>query len=247
MNLRRFWISAGAITTFVVGVSFVAYATGKFTSEASSIEGFPLEDFTSNDIALPSDDSPIPDEVDFTNVQPSDTTMPDYTWSETADGPAPEPTDISVEVENLRAANEALAAAQASGDQAAIAQAQEQLSAANSALDNTYTRSSTGSSTKGKALNPITPPPAVQLQSFLQTNFASVDSILRIGIPRLLISFAGLIALIFFLINAVKFLFGAGNEKSTTEGKQGMAFAGIGLAIVIAAYLLVTIGANVFK
>lgn len=194
MNLRKFWIGAGAITTFVVGVSFVAYATGKFTSEASSIEGIPL---------------------DGGNAVPSDTP---------AAGVNAAPISAGINTGS-------------NGSGVGIG--------AGTALP--ASNAKTPTATPAKALTTVQSAPPVELQNFLQTNFASVDSILRIGIPRLLVSFAGLVTLIIFLINAVKFLFGAGNEKATTEAKQGMAFAGIGFAIVIFAYLIVSFAASIFK
>lgn len=279
MNLRRFWISVGAITTFVVGVSFVAYATGKFTSEASdftlsddqnlfpetggaigsainseTIDSANGEGLSAFDTMADATSDPIPQSVTLDPSLIGTGTDPE---SSEFTGEAPIPTTVfsAEDVQRIGEANDAASAAEAAAN-APGATAADRANA--TALRNTANQiassvggggnsGSSNTKTKGKTLNPIKEAPAVQLKSFLQDNFASVDSILRIGIPRLLVSFAGLVTLIIFLINAVKFLFGAGNEKSTTEAKQGMAFAGIGFGIVIAAYLIVSFAASIFK
>lgn len=232
MNLRKFWIGTGAITTFVVGVSLVAYATGKFTSEAS-----PLTTLSETQNTINTQGTAVQNAFSATQSATNTSVNPNTPGS---------------------------SAAEATGQTSSVSTTLPASDALNSGVGtatNTQTSTTTGTTTPApNAANAKTAAPAaaktlttiktaepVELQNFLQKNFLSVDSILRIGIPRLLVSFAGLVTLIIFLINAVKFLFGAGNEKATTEAKQGMAFAGIGFAIVIFAYLIVSFAASIFK
>lgn len=208
MNLKRFWIATGALATFVVGVSLVAYGTGKFVSEASPA-GF--TDTGTKSVELKVDPVPTQNSVVGSGVglNPGVTDINGNPLSTT---PAPTATTTPAST-----------------------------SPAN-------TPASSASFT-GKSLSAVGTAPAVDLSksNFLQKNFASVDNILQIGIPRLLISLAGLIALVMFLINAAKYLFNAGNEQGTEEAKKGLQFTAIGLVIVVLAYLAVSLGASIFK
>ncbi len=87
----------------------------------------------------------------------------------------------------------------------------------------------------------------VNITSRLGGNFATLEAILSIGVPRLLISLAGLVMMVMFFVNAIKFLFNAGNQSGVAEAKAGMLNTGIGFVIVIAAYMIVTLISNVYK
>jgi len=189
MNLRRFWISVGAITTFVVGVSLVAYATGKFTSEAAV---------------------PIVPAIDQSIEGPGG-----ITGQQSQGGVAV--FDTMAAATNNISANSGIGGAANSG--AAGGAAQGNLEAA----------------------DPVIP------KNFLNDNFASLDKILKVGIPQLLVTFAGLITLVVFLINAVKYLFSAGTDEKTDEAKKGMTYAVIGQGVVVSAYFVVSLAASIFK
>ncbi len=87
----------------------------------------------------------------------------------------------------------------------------------------------------------------VTLQRFFNENFASLDQILTVGVPQLLIYFAGLVLLVMFIINAVKWLFAAGNDQGTTDAKQGLLFTGIGFVVVIMAYAIIRLAKQIFQ
>jgi hypothetical protein len=89
--------------------------------------------------------------------------------------------------------------------------------------------------------------PEVKLTNYLKPKFATFQQLLQVGIPNLLISFAGLVALFFLLINGVRYLFASGNEKVTDEAKKGLTFAAIGLAVVVFAYLAVNLISGLFS
>jgi len=69
--------------------------------------------------------------------------------------------------------------------------------------------------------------------------FDSLNQLISEGIPGFLITFVGLVGLIFFFINAFRYLISAGNDEATTEAKRGMLYAVIGLVIALSAYLIV--------
>jgi len=74
---------------------------------------------------------------------------------------------------------------------------------------------------------------------------SSLEDLIVIEIPRFLIAVGGVVGLIFFLINAMKYLVNAGNEAATSAAKQGMIFAGIGLAVVVFAFAIVSVLKNI--
>ncbi len=80
---------------------------------------------------------------------------------------------------------------------------------------------------------------AVELTPFLRAE--SLEALILIEFPRFLIAVAGVVALVFFLMNAMKYLMNAGNESATGEAKQGMVYAGIGLALVVLAFAAISL------
>lgn len=66
-------------------------------------------------------------------------------------------------------------------------------------------------------------------------------------IPNFLLSFIGLICLVFFLINGLRYLLGAGVTESTTEAKNGMLAAALGLVVTLTAFGVVTLINNFIK
>lgn len=205
--MKRFWIGAGSLVVFVVGVSLIAYATGKYTSEASTISDVAnTATKIGQDVSAPATGA----------VGAADTAT---VGSQNVSAPTPGAIGTGT---------------------------------ANGASDAAATTPSGGKTTlpgdlKGGTLAAIKPAPAITLDNLLTDGFASFDQILKVGIPNLLISLAGVVTLVVFLINATKFLFGAGTEEVTKEAKQGMAFAAIGMAIVVFAYIAVKFASGIFN
>lgn len=119
-------------------------------------------------------------------------------------------------------------------------------SAASQQPSTTTTNNSTSS--QGASLGTISEAPKISFaQEFVNNSFKSLQQILTVGVPQLLINFAGLVLLVMFLINSVKWLFAAGNDQATTDAKQGLLFTGIGFVVVMLAYAIVRLGSQIFQ
>ncbi|MBI2589424.1 hypothetical protein HYW32_00095 [Candidatus Berkelbacteria bacterium] len=96
-----------------------------------------------------------------------------------------------------------------------------------------------GGSSKGTTLPPspkvvITPISEIDLKSVL--NVDSIETLVTSSIPNILIILLGLVTLVFFMINAFRYLLGAGDTDATKEAKNGMLFAIMGAVVVLTAY-----------
>ncbi len=193
MNWKRVGIAGGALATFVVGVSIVAYTTGSFVSQADEVTGI---DTSSSDTFSPTSDL----------------------------------TGVPVESPSSSATSAA-----ATGSVVNLNGSPLQTSSASS--------QATGSGQLG-AIKPADP---IKITSQIGKSFSSLDDILKIGVPKLLINLAGLVMMVMFFINAIKLLFNAGNESGVKDAKVGMLNAGIGFAIVLLAYAIVAFINGIFK
>jgi len=61
---------------------------------------------------------------------------------------------------------------------------------------------------------------------------------------RLLLYFAGIIAVLFLIIGGYYYLTARGNEEQATKGRQTLVYALLGLAIVILSYVIVSVITN---
>jgi hypothetical protein len=61
---------------------------------------------------------------------------------------------------------------------------------------------------------------------------------------RLLLYFAGIIAVLFLIIGGYYYLTSRGNEEQATKGRQTLIYALLGLAIVILSYVIVSVITN---
>ncbi|MBI4032708.1 hypothetical protein HY374_03315 [Candidatus Berkelbacteria bacterium] len=80
----------------------------------------------------------------------------------------------------------------------------------------------------------VTPLPAVELENFFKAD--SLQEVVLKTIPNFLLAFVGLVAMAVFLVNALRYVFSAGNADATNEAKAGMLYAAIGVAVVVLAY-----------
>lgn len=69
----------------------------------------------------------------------------------------------------------------------------------------------------------------------------SIRSLILHDIPNFLIAFIGVVFMVFFLINAFRYLIGSGNTESTGAAKSGMLSAIIGIVVVVTAYGIVVV------
>ena len=82
-----------------------------------------------------------------------------------------------------------------------------------------------------------------QLNGANCTNVTSVGGVIIIVLNWLL-GIAGLIAVLFLVVGGFKMITSNGNEDQNTEGRKTVINALIGLAVVILAYVVVTVIAN---
>lgn len=191
MNWKRVGIAGGALATFVVGVSLVAYTTGKFTSEAAIFS--PTSDLLGGGVI---------DESGATG------------------GAVFSPTNDVISVSG----------------------------STNTPADTGTPAPSASPSAAGNGqLGAIKPADPIKITSQIGKSFSSLSDILKIGVPKLLISLAGLVMMVMFFINAIKLLFNAGNESGVADAKAGMLNAGVGFAIVLLAYAIVAFINGIFK
>lgn len=64
------------------------------------------------------------------------------------------------------------------------------------------------------------------------------------AVIRILLYFAGIIAVLFLIIGGYFYLTSRGNEEQATKGRQTLVYALLGLAIVILSYVIVTVLTN---
>jgi hypothetical protein len=88
------------------------------------------------------------------------------------------------------------------------------------------------SPTPGQIQNPLASP---DVFSFVRT------------VLRAFLGMVGLIAVLFIIINGFRYLTSAGNEEQTTQAKQGLLWAIIGLMVSIMAYVIVFALDNLFR
>jgi TRAP-type C4-dicarboxylate transport system permease small subunit len=62
----------------------------------------------------------------------------------------------------------------------------------------------------------------------------------------ILLTLAGVIAVLFIVIGGYSYITSRGNEKQATSGRQTLTYAIIGLAAVLLAYTLVNVLTNLF-
>lgn len=86
------------------------------------------------------------------------------------------------------------------------------------------------------AQSPATP--QIQIENHLKVN--NLRELITNTVPNFLLSLVGAVAVAFFLINAVKYLLGAGNTESTGEAKLGMLAGIIGLVVALTALLVMS-------
>jgi len=95
----------------------------------------------------------------------------------------------------------------------------------------------------------MSPKPAFNIQFSQELNplkWESIDAVL-VGVIDFLLAFLGIVAMLFFLFNAYKYLVGAGNTETTGEAKTGMLMAVIGIAIAVGAFLVLNFAAGFFN
>ena len=65
-----------------------------------------------------------------------------------------------------------------------------------------------------------------------------------LNIPQILSCFAGITGLVFFAVNAIKYLAGAGDEAKTTEAKQGLLYSAIGVGLAALTFTIISLAKN---
>ncbi len=63
-------------------------------------------------------------------------------------------------------------------------------------------------------------------------------------IIRLMLYFAGMVAVVFVIVGGYYYLTARGNEEQATKGRQTLVYALLGLSIVILSYVIVTVLTN---
>lgn len=72
----------------------------------------------------------------------------------------------------------------------------------------------------------------------------SIRSLILSTIPNFLIAFVGFTFLVYFLINAFRYLISSGNSEGTTAAKSGMLSAIIGIIVSLTAFGVVNVAAR---
>lgn len=80
----------------------------------------------------------------------------------------------------------------------------------------------------------VQPLKAIVLDNYF--NASSIEDVILKTIPNILLSLVGLVAMGYFLVNALRYIFSAGNSDATAEAKTGMIYAAIGIAVVVLSY-----------
>lgn len=85
-------------------------------------------------------------------------------------------------------------------------------------------------------LRPLAP---IDLSGANPFKATSIQEIILKTIPTFLLGFVGLIAIVVFFINALRYIFSAGNADATDEAKTGMLYAAIGAIVVVLSYTII--------
>lgn len=87
----------------------------------------------------------------------------------------------------------------------------------------------------------------IQLENPLTGPFGatSLISFFTDSIPRVLIFCLGIVTMIVFLLNALRYLFSAGGDD-TKKAIQGMTYAALGAAVVVFGYMIISLTKKLF-
>jgi len=116
----------------------------------------------------------------------------------------------------------------------------------------TPTAPATGGASAGATINPgtgtgtpIPPKDPIDIRQYSPfPEGTTLKGLITGTIPNFLIAFVGFVFMVYFLINAFRYLVSAGNSEGTTAAKNGMLSAIIGIIVVLTAFGVITVASR---